>query len=1343
MYRWMHMNLQKEDPNMVDARIGLSHAPTECYYGGGSLSIPGHRDLCSLLTKPSLLAEKPARGAEACWPEYYGAALQYSDLDDTRTFDLLLNGHTEAIYEPMVYRSSAFLSARATRWDHGKTHRNWHFDPDTDFFIVTVKPQQDGHTVIYFKEFRIDASIDVAKLVRCFSITTEDPPVYEKIELSLGHEECRPDMDADGVPDCLYDDMPYCFGSYGVPEDCPFECKLGRTCDVGELSFNCNDNCPYRYNPFQEGECTYDLDGDFIANAVDNCPTVYNPNQADCDNDGKGVACDSDDAREPCAAIEEAETLCEYEKRDGRLYYRCGEDGKFRHRNFFPEGDQEKRLVRVSQCQCDVRGSIVDCSEDFCRQTGFDEDEQWGRIFWTGKYFFKHQKLWIRIPCPDDDKDGLCDDLRSGAESPERRVTWHWWKRPEVDRDDEDQFYVRNNVKRYPFVVRTKPAVVPDPQSIAEYCMHRGHEPDDPVEIEVYEGFLRESPGTGGVAVYVDASRDQDVIVEAFGRIGLRGDLPFPPPAIIEQHLDYHDDRLDIVDVYDADDYIGNTRPIDASFFGATLFDHPGSSPVMYLFGGELQDGTPTDRLLVREEDAVGWWRWRDVGRAPGSTWPSARSGAALVYDQLHDRLLCFGGRTARGVSGELWAFDIAGQEWLEVEAGGEPMPALAYYSSVVDGDSWYIYGGLGRWGNESVLGVWSFSDQSFTVLSDGADGPSPRRGASLALDKTNGRLLLFGGDAAAKGVLGAGVEGDRTLERELTPWFQSGEGMADSQGDAVFLEAYEDESAWYYSGAPYMRSAGLLEMDVRMRVEEYVSFGEYSGTLFGAVLDREIPLAFIERGGSRYVALVGDLQALFQSGQADASWPLHEVDWSEYHEYRLLVDRDADTVTLTVDGVQALEHAYSSLSEAGVLALEDGEFPEHFGSVGVGTGVLLGNDQASAAGRAWVDHFRWRWEGEGELLNDAWYFDLATGTWNIVLTACVIGTSGCPLPIVNSAARYYNPVPGRLVLVGGTGPEGYPVPEVRSLDPDDPEAGFEEHLFPGSVPRDQGDCDADGLIDPEFGRLCTAEEHWWDPVGSVLCGEDDEQACSAGPAEAEVLGRLRLPFKVNAFDVAGDRLVAATVVGLAVVDVSDPRHPGVERFVPLGPTYDVKVRGGHAFVGHLFGLGVIDIGSGEIAGWSFVDMQVKGVALLGDRAYVAGKKRFGVVDISTPSDPVVLLRKPGLKHGHAVELFGLRPVVTDNRGVHVYRMEVDGSAEQVGFAETHRALVSMHVAGNGAYAVDRRGRAVYVDLREPSSPVVSGSHAMSNFARGRIDADGLHYGLKRRRIIEIVEVAP
>jgi len=69
---------------------------------------------------------------------------------------------------------------------------------------------------------------------------------------------------------------------------------------TGGNTVNCDDNCPYIYNPYQT-----DTDGDGVGNICDNCRYVYNPDQLDSDSNrddnksipGKqhyGNACDPD-----------------------------------------------------------------------------------------------------------------------------------------------------------------------------------------------------------------------------------------------------------------------------------------------------------------------------------------------------------------------------------------------------------------------------------------------------------------------------------------------------------------------------------------------------------------------------------------------------------------------------------------------------------------------------------------------------------------------------------------------------------------------------------------------------------------------------------------------------------------------------------------------------------------------------------------------------------------------------------------------------------------------------------------------------------------------------------------
>ena len=157
-------------------------------------------------------------------------------------------------------------------------------------------------------------------------------------------DACKPDANADGVPDGCPNDGPHCEGNDAVAFDSDHDCDVDQDdfahlqecytgpdssfsssymaewcadVDVGgpegqgandqkvtsdELTSFINHACgPYIY---AGGGCHLesappppdsDQDGDGIPDSIDNCPTVYNPDQADSDNNGVGDACQDTD----------------------------------------------------------------------------------------------------------------------------------------------------------------------------------------------------------------------------------------------------------------------------------------------------------------------------------------------------------------------------------------------------------------------------------------------------------------------------------------------------------------------------------------------------------------------------------------------------------------------------------------------------------------------------------------------------------------------------------------------------------------------------------------------------------------------------------------------------------------------------------------------------------------------------------------------------------------------------------------------------------------------------------------------------------------------------------------
>jgi hypothetical protein len=114
-----------------------------------------------------------------------------------------------------------------------------------------------------------------------------------------------------------------------------------------------------------------------------------------------------------------------------------------------------------------------------------------------------------------------------------------------------------------------------------------------------------------------------------------------------------------------------------------------------------------------------------------------------------------------------------------------------------------------------------------------------------------------------------------------------------------------------------------------------------------------------------------------------------------------------------------------------------------------------------------------------GEVLGDLWYLDFATGVWSVREAECE-GRS-CP-PVVARPTLVRSRFGGDLALYPSIDDSGNDYYRLR----------HGEERWQGSVEL-QGmppaaDCDGDGKVDPETGRVCAGSSEWYAEIGRLTC---------------------------------------------------------------------------------------------------------------------------------------------------------------------------------------------------------------------------------------------------------------
>ncbi|MCP4363401.1 MAG: hypothetical protein GY796_35825, partial [Chloroflexi bacterium] len=155
-------------------------------------------------------------------------------------------------------------------------------------------------------------------------------------------------------------------------------------------------------------------------------------------------------------------------------------------------------------------------------------------------------------------------------------------------------------------------------------------------------------------------------------------------------------------------------------------------SNTLYLFGGNHNETHFND---LWHYDNGTWSQFTITG-----TLPTSRTLAALTYVPSNNQLLLFGGQASDGtILGDLWAFDLASQQWTELDpggGGGDPPARLAHSLSYDPG--------LGQ----TVL-VGGVASDGFTLLSDTwhYDGTWLEASPAITLPATAYHQAIYDGD--------------------------------------------------------------------------------------------------------------------------------------------------------------------------------------------------------------------------------------------------------------------------------------------------------------------------------------------------------------------------------------------------------------------------------------------------------------------------------------------------------------------------------------------------------------------------------------------------------------------
>lgn len=181
----------------------------------------------------------------------------------------------------------------------------------------------------------------------------------------------------------------------------------------------------------------------------------------------------------------------------------------------------------------------------------------------------------------------------------------------------------------------------------------------------------------------------------------------------------------------------------------------------IFLFGGYCS----TTKKRLNDLWQFKHNQWEKINQKEA---PAARSGHAMIYDSIKDRLLVFGGKNEAGqLLNDLWSWN--GSVWSQLEVSG-PAPRQSHgFAFNSNTGEIFLFGGSNA-EKQSLSDTWIYKDERWKEMHSSSVPPA-RLQHTLVHDSQRDKMILFGGfDRTENGkiVYGDTWEWDKTHGWEL-----------------------------------------------------------------------------------------------------------------------------------------------------------------------------------------------------------------------------------------------------------------------------------------------------------------------------------------------------------------------------------------------------------------------------------------------------------------------------------------------------------------------------------------------------------------------------------------------